>query len=165
MNNDHYRGVPKEGDRNPDIHTDETEQSGYHLKDYFDEEDSHHNKHKSTEIGFFDAIRICVIEKYATFKGRATRAEFWYFFFFHTAFIPVSALLMEATKDSVFANIFWRLYWVSYIGLFIPLISVSVRRLHDTGRSGWWYLFPFSWLLCALESQKCDNEYGPYIRH
>lgn len=121
--------------------------------------------HKNTEIGFLDAIRICIMEKYATFRGRATRAEFWYFFFFHTAFIPVSALLMEATKDSVFANIFWRLYWVSYIGLFIPLISVSVRRLHDTGRSGWWYLFPFSWLLCALESQKCDNEYGPYIRH
>lgn len=121
--------------------------------------------HKNTEIGFLDAIRICIMEKYATFRGRATRAEFWYFFFFHTAFIPVSALLMEATKDSVFANIFWRLYWVSYIGLFIPLISVSVRRLHDTGRSGWWYLFPFTWLLCALESQKCDNEYGPYIRH
>lgn len=165
MNNDHYRGVPKEGERHPDIHTDETEQSGYHLKDYFDEENSHQNKHKSTEIGFFDAIRICVLEKYATFSGRATRAEFWHFALFHTILLTFSSFLHEGADNGYVGEMALRLYLVAYVGLFIPLISVTVRRLHDTGRSGWWYWlpFPFSWILCAFESQKCDNEYGPYI--
>lgn len=121
--------------------------------------------HKNTEIGFLDAIRICIMEKYATFKGRATRAEFWHFVLFHSILLIFSSFWMEGANSSYMAEMAWRLYLVAYVGLFIPLISVTVRRLHDTGRSGWWYLFPFSWLLCALESQKCDNEYGPYIRH
>ena len=121
--------------------------------------------HKNTEIGFLDAIRICIMEKYATFKGRATRAEFWYFVLFHSILLIFSSFWMEGANSSYMAEMAWRLYLVAYVGLFIPLISVTVRRLHDTGRSGWWYLSPFSWLLCALESQKCDNEYGPYIRH
>lgn len=121
--------------------------------------------HKNTEIGFFDAIRICIMEKYATFRGRATRAEFWYFVLFHTILITFSSFWMEGANSGYMAEMAWRLYWMAYIGLFIPLISVTVRRLHDIGRSGWWYLTPFSWLFCALDSQKCDNEYGPYIRH
>jgi len=123
--------------------------------------------HKNTEIGFLDAIRICIMEKYATFKGRATRAEFWYFVLFHTILITFSSFLRIGTNSGYMEEMAWRLYLVAYVGLYIPLISVTVRRLHDIGRSGWWYWlpFPFSWILCALESQKCDNEYGPYIRH
>ena len=124
--------------------------------------------HKNTEIGFLDAIRICIMEKYATFRGRATRAEFWYFVLFHSILLMFSSFLYNGgTADVYVGKVAMRLYWVAYVGLFIPLISVTVRRLHDTGRSGWWYWlpFPFSWILCALESQKCDNEYGPYIRH
>ena len=106
------------------------------------------------------------MEKYATFRGRATRAEFWYFVLFHSILLMFSSFLYNGgTADVYVGEVAMRLYWVAYVGLFIPLISVTVRRLHDIGRSGWWYLAPFSWILCALESQKCDNEYGPYIRH
>ncbi len=128
---------------------------------------TYNKESKKTEIGFFDAIRICIMEKYATFRGRATRAEFWYFALFHTILLTFSSFLREGADNGYVGEMALRLYLVAYVGLFIPLISVTVRRLHDTGRSGWWYWlpFPFSWILCAFESQKCDNEYGPYIRH
>ena len=121
--------------------------------------------HKNTEIGFLDAIRICIMEKYATFRGRATRAEFWYFVLFQSILLIFSSFLYTGNENGYVGKMAMRLYLVAYVGLFIPLISVTVRRLHDIGRSGWWFLTPFSWFLCALESQKCDNEYGPYIRH
>lgn len=121
--------------------------------------------HKNTEIGFLDAIRICIMEKYATFRGRATRAEFWYFVLFQSILLIFSSFLYTGNENGYVGKMAMRLYLVAYVGLFIPLISVTVRRLHDIGRSGWWCLTPFSWLFCTLDSQKCDNEYGPYIRH
>ena len=102
-------------------------------------------------MGFLDAIKSC-FNKYATFKGRATRSEYWWFVLlnFIMGFIP-------------FVGYVWPLV------VFIPTISVCVRRLHDTGRSGWWYwiaaipLIGFIWLivLMCLPSQEEENEYGP----
>ena len=73
-------------------------------------------------VTFGEAIKVC-FSKYATFEGRASRSEYWYFalFSFILGLIPV-------------------VNYIAALALLIPGLAVAVRRLHDTGRSGWWYL-------------------------
>ena len=78
--------------------------------------------------------------KYATFTGRAQRAEFWYFILFFwlitIGLITIDNLVGSANYEfgtGLLSGIFW-------LATFIPGIAVSVRRLHDTNRSGWWLL-------------------------
>ena len=74
-------------------------------------------------MDIFTAVRT-VYSKYATFSGRASRAEFWYFFLFTTiAGAALSAI--DATLASAFS-----------IANIVPNLAVAVRRLHDTNRSG-----------------------------
>ena len=72
--------------------------------------------------------------KYATFSGRARRAEFWLFTLFYTAVAliayVVSLSLGLSAPDSVIASEVW------YLAVALPSLAVWVRRLHDTGRSG-----------------------------
>ncbi len=77
---------------------------------------------------FFGAIRVC-LAKYAEFNGRATRPEFWWFALFITLGASALAYISEAL-GSVFL-----------IATLLPLLAAGARRLHDTGRSGWWQLF------------------------
>ena len=109
-----------------------------------------------------------VLKKYAVFSGRAQRKEYWYFFLFNLligaalGFIEGMTGLFAASDSSVLAN----LYTVAVV---IPGIAVSVRRLHDTDRSGWWLwiaLVPFIGALVLLvfmvfDSHPGQNRYGP----
>lgn len=81
-----------------------------------------------TAVGFSDAIKIC-FTKYATFGGRATRPEFWWFCLFSAL---VSNLVGALIGDSAAL--------VCNLVFLLPSIAVGTRRLHDTGRSGWWQL-------------------------
>ena len=74
--------------------------------------------------GFGEAISTC-FSKYATFKGRASRSEFWYFFLFQF-------LISIVTQFIPFLNL------IVAVAFLLPTIAVTVRRLHDTDRSGWW---------------------------
>lgn len=134
-------------------------------------------------IGFKDAIHTCMKEKYASFQGRAKRAEFWYFCLFE-CLVSFAAAIVGAIIGSLFsgddmmvgiaAGAIGAYVLVILVGLaFIcPGISVIVRRLHDTGRSGWWYwicLVPYVgsivlFVFELLSSQEHDNEYGPYVK-
>jgi uncharacterized membrane protein YhaH (DUF805 family) len=67
------------------------------------------------------------------FKGRSTRAEFWLFVLIGTIAVVVASLV-----DTLVLHASWLSTLVSLVQL-VPSISVGVRRLHDTGRSGWWY--------------------------
>lgn len=129
-------------------------------------------------MGFGDAINVCLKQKYASFQGRATRAEYWYFVLFAgliafaAAFVGgiLGAVFSGGDEDVAtgFAVVF---YCIVALGLLCPSISVLVRRLHDTGRSGWWYwlfLIPYLggivvFVFTLLGSQQRDNEYGPYV--
>lgn len=141
-------------------------------------------------FGFKDAIRVCMKQKYASFQGRAKRAEYWYFNLLELLItIPVAIIgfivglsvgnmiPMANFEDKLPTTIVSAIV-VCYIFLFIcglvflcPSISVLVRRLHDTGRSGWWYwigLVPYVGVIVLLvftllSSQDHDNEYGPNI--
>ncbi len=80
---------------------------------------------------FEDSIKTC-FNKYAEFSGRASRSEYWWFFLFC---LLVSAALgyLSQSLSAVFS-----------IATLLPSLAVGTRRLHDTGRSGWWQLM---WLV------------------
>lgn len=81
---------------------------------------------------------------YATFSGRATRTEYWTF----AAFAALAFFLLLFTVP-VLGLIF-------LLGTFLPGLALAVRRLHDSGRSGWWMLLPGlafpAWLLIFIAS-------------
>ncbi|MGW2569695.1 DUF805 domain-containing protein [Streptomyces sp. NPDC001537] len=108
---------------------------------------------------------IEALKKYAVFSGRARRKEYWNFALFVGIIYVVLLVLAVASKSSaVFA-----LIGVFYLGILLPSLAVGVRRLHDTGRSGWWLLFgivplagPITLLVFACsDSQPGENKYGP----
>lgn len=108
-------------------------------------------------MGFTEAIKTC-FNKYATFQGRASRSEYWYWcLFYFLIFILTEVPYIEY------------LALIAALLVVIPSISVGVRRLHDIGKSGWWYLVAFIPLIgglillyfAVLDSQPGENQYGP----
>lgn len=86
------------------------------------------------------------LRNYVTFEGRARRSEFWYFVLFSFLFMVVARIIDVLLFEG--ATLLSSLLW---LGLLLPYISVSVRRLHDTGRSGKLLLayFIFGFILSA----------------
>ena len=91
---------------------------------------------------FGQSISTC-FGKYATFSGRASRSEYWWWYLFNVF-----------GQNSIFTIL------CSLI-LLLPGISVGVRRCHDTNHSGWWLLCPiYNLVLMLLPSEDSSNEYG-----
>lgn len=88
-------------------------------------------------IGFGAAIRRG-FQKYVVFRGRASRGEYWWWFLFVAAVSFVLVILSNLTSRNS-PGFFTYLYGLWLLAVFIPGLAVAVRRLHDTGRSGWWY--------------------------
>lgn len=82
-------------------------------------------------MGFAESIRTC-LRKYATFSGRARRSEFWWFHLFYVLCLVVMTVLVIATNSVI--------PLILFLGLVLPSLAVQSRRLHDSGRSGWWVL-------------------------
>lgn len=106
---------------------------------------------------FVDALK----NKYATFTGRAHRTEYWMFVLFSIIFAIVASIIDAIITGGLLGVVYT-------LAVIIPSIAVAVRRLHDTGRSGWWLLLgliPLVGLVLiyflVLDSQPGDNEYGP----
>ena len=74
------------------------------------------------------------INQYANFRGRARRKEYWFFFLFNLLLAFIIGFLDNFFGLSGWASILYGLF------ILIPGVSVTVRRLHDTGRSWWWIL-------------------------
>lgn len=106
---------------------------------------------------------IEVLKKYAVFSGRASRAEYWMFFLFNFIISFIITLI------SLFIQALFFLPYLYGLAILIPSIAVMVRRLHDTNRSGWWWLISFIPLIGAIilivflaqDSQSGENQYGP----
>lgn len=113
-------------------------------------------------MGFVEAVKTCLLRKFWDFEGRASRAEYWWFVLFGVLVtIPVTLL--------------GPLLFVVGVVLLIPQLAVTVRRLHDTNRSGWWLaLYALSWipvigLIVGLvilwfmiqKGDAGDNRFGP----
>jgi uncharacterized membrane protein YhaH (DUF805 family) len=104
-----------------------------------------------------------VLRKYMTFFGRACREEYWSFVLFQIIITLVIGIIDLLLKDA-----YMLLSLVYYLVTLIPTIAVSVRRLHDVGRSGWWLLLniiPFCGIILLIfflsDSQPHTNAYGP----
>jgi len=114
---------------------------------------------------------IKVLKQYADFSGRARRKEFWMFALFNFLIALALALIMgfgTASKSSGLATIGIILYVGYALSIIIPSLAVCVRRLHDVGRSGWWYFInfvPFVGVIILLiwfctDSQEGENKWG-----
>ncbi|MDO9454789.1 DUF805 domain-containing protein [Nocardioides sp.] len=110
---------------------------------------------------FADAIRSVVVENYANFSGRARRSEYWYFFLFNFL-VSIVAQVVDNVIGIPILTI------VVGLGLLVPGLAVSVRRLHDIDKSGWFILIALIPLVGAIillvwacTDSKPDNQYGP----
>ena len=133
-------------------------------------------------MGFKEAIETVLKQKYATFSGRASRSEYWWF----VLFIMIVALVLSGImmmgmnfttgEMGALAMIAAGLLGIFYLGVLIPSIAVAVRRLHDRNMSGWWYLgfialsfIPVVGFLASiamlvifcLKGTDGDNRFGP----
>ena len=127
------------------------------------------------------SVKTC-LSKYATWQGRASRSEFWYFNLFSFLCSLLAQLIdnvlgitfkftNELTGQELSSNGGY-IQALVVLGMFLPQLAVLVRRLHDTNRSGWWY-----WLLlvpviggilllvwfCSAGTTG-ENNYGPDSR-
>lgn len=93
---------------------------------------------------FTDSFKTC-FKKYATFRGRASRSEYWWF-----------ALAVWLGLCIPGVNILW------FLVVIIPSWAAAVRRLHDTGHSGWWVLVPiYNLVLAVSPTEAGSNKWGP----
>ncbi len=124
-------------------------------------------------MSFAEAVTIVLRHKYATFSGRARRCEYWWFYLAELLAIGVVwivlGLIAYLTEGSeAVGGIAGLAILVIYLALLVPSTAVLVRRLHDTGRTGWWFwisLLPFGVLVLlvflVLDSEPGSNRYGP----
>ena len=125
-------------------------------------------------MGFMDALTTVFRTKYATFSGRASRSEYWWAYlgyFVIATVLQIFALvggiiLIDAGQLAILPTL---IALVGIFALIIPTIAVSVRRMHDTGKSGWMLLILIIpcigfilWIVWMVEDgQAHDNAYGP----
>jgi uncharacterized membrane protein YhaH (DUF805 family) len=129
---------------------------------------------------FFQIVKNSYI-KYATFSGRATKSEFWFFvlFYYTTIFLLTFSMLFF----NLGKGFLWAMYAFS-LGSLLPYLGVAIRRLHDSNKSAWYILLPIipsiisrleglewagiisliiSILLFSLPGDSKKNKYGPVI--
>jgi uncharacterized membrane protein YhaH (DUF805 family) len=112
---------------------------------------------------------IGALKKYAVFEGRARRREYW----FYALFVLIISLVLNIVDR--FTGTYNAAYETGLLGglfalaVLIPSLAVGARRLHDTGRSGWWLLIgliPIVGMIVliiffVMDSQPGTNQYGP----
>lgn len=109
-------------------------------------------------------------KQYADFSGRARRKEYWMFQLFCVLFM-FAVMIVGGILDSVFDSpglFSMGLVCILGLAIIIPSLSVTVRRLHDTDKTGWWYLItliPFGGIVLLVfmvtEGTNGSNTYGP----
>ena len=110
---------------------------------------------------FGEAIRSG-FDHYAKFDGRASRSEFWWWVLF-AILVSIAANIIDAIIGAPIFSL------IVGLGLLLPNLSMSIRRLHDTNRTGWWILIgliPLIGFIVLLifyleQSNPGPNEYGP----
>lgn len=90
-------------------------------------------------MNFGEAVRTVITERYADFRGRARRSEFWWFALFYFVLMVFLGYVVDSVSESLSSI----LVLVAWAGLLVPYLAVGVRRLHDTDRTGWWILIGF----------------------
>jgi uncharacterized membrane protein YhaH (DUF805 family) len=117
-----------------------------------------------------DIFRDVLKHKYSTFTGRARRAEYWWFTLIVTGIAilgSIIALILSSISEPLGFTAFAVLV-LAYLAILIPALALSVRRLHDTNKSGWFLLLsivPFGSIILlvlhCLDSDQNTNKFGP----
>lgn len=129
-------------------------------------------------MSIVDSVRTC-LRRYGDFTGRARASEYWFFYLalaivntviFVVLLIPALVTMDPVTQEpGVLGSIGSALLGIVVLATFVPLLAAGVRRLHDTGKSGWFYLLclvPFFGgiiivVLLALPGEPGPNRFGP----
>ena len=118
-------------------------------------------------LNLFDAVGLC-LKKYFNFKDRASRSEYWYFQLVFTI-VSIPLFIYEDSSNDTHL-IYSGISGIIVLLLFVPAISVSVRRLHDIDKSGWFVfisVIPFiGWVILAImligKGTEKKNQFGEY---
>ena len=112
-------------------------------------------------VSFIEAVQTC-LRKYFDFNGRATRAEFWWFFLFESIISGIAWGIDTATGSMGYLEL------LVFLAFLFPGVAVGARRLHDINKSGWWQLsgillIPYILLIVwwIRRGNEGSNEYGP----
>ena len=112
-------------------------------------------------MGFLEAVKSC-FSQYTGFSGRARRSEYWYFTLFNCIVSFATSFIGTRLHFGWLASII-------SLALLLPALAVCIRRLHDIGKSGWWYLIGLipvvGFILLIVwfcrDSEAGANQYGP----
>ena len=103
----------------------------------------------------------CITKNYVNFNGRARRKEYWMYTLFN-----VIACFIVILLDGLL-GLSYILFAIYALATILPTLAVAVRRLHDTGKSGWWLLLQFVpfcnillFFFCLIDSTPGTNQYG-----
>ncbi len=122
-------------------------------------------------MNFSQSVSTC-LSKFATFSGRASRSEYWWFYLAVTLFSYLLQIVfgIQALNEPTLAGFSMLVPYCFNLVLSIPVFAAGSRRLHDIGKSGWWQLLAFTiiglipliiWF--AREGSKEPNIYGPPV--
>ena len=101
----------------------------------------------SADLDFGQSISTC-LKKYAVFEGRASRSEFWPYFFVYM----FGSLILDVTTEATQMPILVIVTLIVSLGGMLPMISVGCRRMHDINKSGWFQMIPiYNLILWAQE--------------
>ena len=114
---------------------------------------------------FFEAVAKCY-RKYFSFKGRASRSEYWWFFLL--GFLFAWPLLLSEFEEGLWFSVLSFIYFMLTISVLIPGAAVWTRRMHDVGKSGWSWLLMFvpviGWIIIfrrlTKQGDEGENKYG-----
>jgi len=87
---------------------------------------------------FTESIKTVVFKKYATFKGRASRSEYWWYLLFASLIALLGAVIANTLYGDPSELTLFDIVWLL---IFLPGLAVGIRRLHDVNKSGWWLFF------------------------
>ncbi len=97
---------------------------------------------------------ILALKKYAIFKGRATREEYWYFALFSFLIRMLLMVIGNLSEMEQLINLY-------DLAVLIPSFSVAIRRMHDVGKSGWFILIPiYNIILACRKGDENANKFG-----
>ena len=115
------------------------------------------------QVPFVEAVKMALQQNYCNFSGRSSRSEYWWFWLFGIlgSFI-ITCIFGRGTAGPIVSGVFG-------LAILLPSLGVAVRRMHDIGRSGWWFLINLIpivgqviWIFwCCKDSEMHPNQYGP----
>lgn len=117
------------------------------------------------QVSFTEAIKMALQQNYCNFSGRSSRSEYWWY----SLFTFILGFIIAIFAGILGENAGNALTGIVYLALLLPGLGLTVRRLHDINKSGWWILINLiplvGWIIMLIwlckDSDPTDNQYGP----